>query len=77
MAIKRSNSPARFHRFGAGDPPTGGSAQRLGDLKENKMKTLRQWLMEGEDSGIADYNLDTLIKALDHKRDKIPPDEPA
>jgi hypothetical protein len=33
--------------------------------------------MEGEDSGIADYNLDALIKALDHEIDKIPPDEPA
>ncbi|MEZ9043196.1 MULTISPECIES: type II toxin-antitoxin system ParD family antitoxin [unclassified Vibrio] len=77
MVRKRSDSPARFYRFGADDPPKEGSAQRRFDLKENKMKTLRQRLIEGEDSGIADYHLDALMKALDYERDKLPPDEPA
>ncbi|OEE06270.1 MULTISPECIES: type II toxin-antitoxin system ParD family antitoxin [Vibrio] len=77
MVRKRSDSPARFYQFDADAPSKGGSAQRLVDLKDNKIKALRQRLTEGEDSGIADYNLDALMKALDLERDKNSPDEPA
>ncbi|MCB5362068.1 type II toxin-antitoxin system ParD family antitoxin [Vibrio lentus] len=61
MATRRSDSPIRF--------------QRLIDLKENEIKTLRQRLMEGESSGIANYHFDALIKALEQERDKSPPEQ--
>jgi len=41
------------------------SALRLLENQEAKMKTLRQLLQQGEQSGDADYDLDSFIKDLD------------
>ncbi|MFG1491087.1 type II toxin-antitoxin system ParD family antitoxin [Oceanospirillum linum] len=41
------------------------SALRLLENQEAKMETLRQLLQQGEQSGDADYDLDSFIKELD------------
>lgn len=41
------------------------SALRLLENQETKLQTLRQLLVEGEQSGDADYNLDSFIDELD------------
>ena len=41
------------------------SALRLLEIQETKMNTLRQLLVEGEESGMADYDLDSFINELD------------
>ncbi len=41
------------------------SALRLLETQETKMNTLRQLLVEGEESGVADYDLDSFINELD------------
>ncbi|MDN3611454.1 type II toxin-antitoxin system ParD family antitoxin [Vibrio ostreicida] len=41
------------------------SALRLLETQETKMNTLRQLLVEGEESGMADYDLDSFISELD------------
>ena len=41
------------------------SALRLLENQESKMETLRQLLQQGEQSGDADYDLDSFIKELD------------
>lgn len=41
------------------------SALRLLETQETKLNTLRQSLLAGEESGIADYELDDLIAELD------------
>ncbi|MCG3727784.1 type II toxin-antitoxin system ParD family antitoxin [Vibrio cincinnatiensis] len=41
------------------------SALRLLENQETKLQTLRQLLVEGEQSGDADYNLDSFINELD------------
>jgi antitoxin ParD1/3/4 len=46
------------------------SALRLLETQETKMNTLRQLLVEGEESGIADYDLDSLINELDNEDKK-------
>ncbi|MCH1920958.1 type II toxin-antitoxin system ParD family antitoxin [Shewanella sp. A3A] len=46
------------------------SALRLLETQETKMNTLRQLLVEGEESGIADYDLDSFIKELDSEARK-------
>ena len=46
------------------------SALRLLETEETKINTLRQLLAEGEDSGIADYDLDSFILELDRKKTK-------
>ena len=46
------------------------SALRLLETQETKMNTLRQLLVEGEESGIADYDLDSLIGELDSEERK-------
>ena len=46
------------------------SALRLLETQETKMNTLRQLLVEGEESGIADYDLDSLINELDNEEKK-------
>ena len=43
------------------------SALRLLETEETKINTLRQLLAEGEDSGIADYDLDSFILELDRE----------
>ncbi|WP_111637404.1 type II toxin-antitoxin system ParD family antitoxin [Marinomonas shanghaiensis] len=43
------------------------SALRLLETQETKMNTLRQLLVEGEESGMADYDLDSLINELDNE----------
>ena len=43
------------------------SALRLLETQETKMNTLRQLLVEGEKSGIADYDLDSFINELDNE----------
>jgi antitoxin ParD1/3/4 len=43
------------------------SALRLLETQETKMNTLRQLLVEGEESGIADYDLDSFINELDNE----------
>jgi antitoxin ParD1/3/4 len=43
------------------------SALRLLETQETKMNTLRQLLVEGEESGMADYDLDSLINELDRE----------
>ncbi|MGR5447989.1 type II toxin-antitoxin system ParD family antitoxin [Vibrio jasicida] len=46
------------------------SALRLLETQETKMNTLRQLLVEGEESGVADYDLDTFINELDSEVQK-------
>ncbi|MEZ9127925.1 type II toxin-antitoxin system ParD family antitoxin [Vibrio splendidus] len=46
------------------------SALRLLETQETKMNTLRQLLVEGENSGIADYELDAFIHELDREERK-------
>ncbi len=46
------------------------SALRLLETQETKMKTLRQLLIEGEESGMADYDLDSFINELDNEERK-------
>ncbi|RBP81234.1 type II toxin-antitoxin system ParD family antitoxin [Marinomonas rhizomae] len=46
------------------------SALRLLETQETKMNTLRQLLVEGEESGMADYDLDSLINELDNEETK-------
>ena len=46
------------------------SALRLLETEETKINTLRQLLAEGEDSGIADYDLDAFILELDREKTK-------
>lgn len=41
------------------------SALRLLETQETKMNTLRQLLVEGEESGVADYDLESFISELD------------
>ncbi|MCW7551629.1 type II toxin-antitoxin system ParD family antitoxin [Endozoicomonas gorgoniicola] len=41
------------------------AALRLLESKETKLNTLRNLLIEGEDSGFAEYDYDTLIDELD------------
>lgn len=43
------------------------SALRLLETQETKMNTLRQLLVEGEESGMADYDLDSFINELDNE----------
>ncbi|WP_417594062.1 type II toxin-antitoxin system ParD family antitoxin [Oceanospirillum sp.] len=43
------------------------SALRLLENQEAKMETLRQLLQQGEQSGDADYDLDSFIKELDNE----------
>lgn len=43
------------------------SALRLLETQEAKLNTLRQLLIEGEDSGVADYDLDDFITELDRE----------
>lgn len=47
------------------------SALRLLETQETKMNTLRQLLVEAEESGMADYNLDSLINELDNEEKKV------
>ncbi|CUS47553.1 MAG: toxin-antitoxin system ParD family antidote component [Idiomarinaceae bacterium HL-53] len=46
------------------------SALRLLEIQETKMNTLRQLLVEGEESGAADYDLDSFIDELDSEERK-------
>ncbi|MCF7501243.1 type II toxin-antitoxin system ParD family antitoxin [Pseudoalteromonas sp. L1] len=46
------------------------SALRLLETQETKMDTLRQLLVEGENSGVADYDLDSFINELDNEERK-------
>lgn len=46
------------------------SALRLLETQETKINTLRQLLVEGEESGIADYDFDSLINELDSEERK-------
>lgn len=46
------------------------SALRLLEVQETKINTLRQLLVEGEESGIADYDFDSLINELDNEERK-------
>ncbi|WP_025739305.1 type II toxin-antitoxin system ParD family antitoxin [Salinivibrio socompensis] len=46
------------------------SALRLLESQETKMNTLRQLLIEGEESGVADYDLDSFINELDSEERK-------
>ncbi len=46
------------------------SALRLLETQESKMNTLRQLLVEGEESGVADYDLDSFINELDSEERK-------
>jgi antitoxin ParD1/3/4 len=41
------------------------SALRLLETQESKLNALRQSLLAGEQSGVADYELDAFIKELD------------
>ncbi|MGI9278110.1 MAG: type II toxin-antitoxin system ParD family antitoxin [Endozoicomonas sp.] len=43
------------------------AALRLLESRETKLETLRQLLIEGEESGNADYNLDSIIDELDNE----------
>ncbi len=43
------------------------SALRLLESQETKLQTLRQLLIEGEQSGDADYDLDSFINELDNE----------
>jgi len=46
------------------------SALRLLETQETKMNTLRQLLVEGEESGMADYDLNSFINELDSEERK-------
>ncbi|GHY71650.1 putative transcriptional regulator [Vibrio cholerae] len=46
------------------------SALRLLETQETKMNTLRQLLVAGEESGVADYDLDSFINELDSEKRK-------
>jgi len=46
------------------------SALRLLETQETKMNTLRQLLVEGEESGVTDYDLDSFINELDSEERK-------
>jgi antitoxin ParD1/3/4 len=46
------------------------STLRLLETQETKMNTLRQLLVEGEKSGMADYDLDSFITKLDSEERK-------
>ncbi len=46
------------------------SALRLLETQETKLHTLRNSLIEGEESGIADYDLDSFINELDSENSK-------
>lgn len=46
------------------------SALRLLESQETKMDSLRKLLTEGEESGIADYDLDSFITELDNEERK-------
>ena len=46
------------------------SALRLLETQETKMNTLRQLLVEGEESGMADYDLNSFISELDSEERK-------
>ncbi len=46
------------------------SALRLLETQETKINTLRQLLVEGEESGTADYDLDSFINELDNEERK-------
>ncbi|OOE87528.1 type II toxin-antitoxin system ParD family antitoxin [Salinivibrio sp. AR640] len=46
------------------------SALRLLETQETKINTLRQLLVEGEESGMADYDLDSFISELDSEERK-------
>lgn len=46
------------------------SALRLLEAQETKMNTLRQLLVEGEESGMADYDLNSFISELDSEERK-------
>ena len=46
------------------------SALRLLETQETKMNTLRQLLVEGEESGVSDYDLDSFINELDNEERK-------
>ncbi|EWH10907.1 transcriptional regulator [Catenovulum agarivorans DS-2] len=46
------------------------SALRLLETQETKLNTLRQLLVEGEESGTADYELDAFLEELDNQPSK-------
>ena len=46
------------------------SALRLLESQETNMNILRQLLVEGENSGVADYDLDSFINELDNEERK-------
>ena len=46
------------------------AALRLLESKETKINTLRNLLIEGEESGVAEYDYDTLINELDSDTNK-------
>ena len=46
------------------------AALRLLESKETKLNTLRNLLIEGEDSGLAEYDYDTFISELDSEDKK-------
>ncbi|EKG84003.1 antitoxin protein parD-1 [Vibrio paracholerae HE-16] len=46
------------------------SAFRLLENQETKLQTLRQLLVEGEQSGDADYDLDSFINELDSETNR-------
>jgi len=46
------------------------SALRLLESQETKLNTLRQLLSEGEESGVADYDVDSFIAELDNEQQK-------
>lgn len=46
------------------------SALRLLETQETKLNTLRHLLVEGEESGTADYDLDSFINELDNEERK-------
>lgn len=46
------------------------SALRLLETQETKMNALRQLLIEGEESGVAEYDLDSFITELDSEERK-------
>lgn len=46
------------------------SALRLLETQETKINTLRQLLVEGEESDMADYDLDSFISELDSEERK-------
>ncbi len=46
------------------------SALRLLETQETKLNTLRQLLVEGEESGTAEYDFDSFINELDNEERK-------